>query len=389
ELTDIFTIQDQISRAITDALRIELVGGEVLVEAPTDNMDAYGVYLQARQIFLSRGSAGFEAGIGGLKNSIDLYERATELDPTFAEAWADLAAVMMLVPEYGTPGYSGTEHIPIARTAAERAINLKPTLSQAWAVKGFIDLGEYKFLDAETALTHALNLNANNASALLWLGQVNAAVGKHKEAIKFIERAIELSPNTGINYLFLLASLVADGQIEKANAIIEQRKGTSTGIDTQANVLLAIEDKNWQLAKEKAMELARLVISFTDEEQKIEYDQMIELNIRAFYEPEFREQAKAAFIEYDGNLTDFIFLTVQDAELTVEGLKLGRTNKGLGLIFTYLPFKRELFRNKIFRDYLFEIGLFDYWKSNQFPDICRALGEDDFECQDGEGNWPT
>ena len=106
EFTDIFAIQDEIANAIVKALTGELgMGSEkaVTVEAATENLDAYEMYLTARELFTKRDQ---------LPESIRLFQKAVELDPNFARAWAGLAAVEAVIYDYVFD--DGIDHFPLA-----------------------------------------------------------------------------------------------------------------------------------------------------------------------------------------------------------------------------------------------------------------------------------
>ena len=98
ELTDIFAIQEEIANAIVNALRDQLgsvqAAAPVTVHADTENVEAYQLYLKARELFIARRN---------LPESIRLFERVTQLDPNFARGWEGLAAVCRRFPELGDP----------------------------------------------------------------------------------------------------------------------------------------------------------------------------------------------------------------------------------------------------------------------------------------------
>ena len=130
EFVDIFAIQDEIANAIVQALTGELgMGGEkaVTVEAATENLDAYEMYLTARELFIKRDQ---------LPESIRLFRKAVELDPNFARAWAGLGAVEAVADEWIFG--DGIDHAPLAKVAAEKALSLNPDLSMPLAVLGLV-----------------------------------------------------------------------------------------------------------------------------------------------------------------------------------------------------------------------------------------------------------
>jgi TolB-like protein len=127
ELNDIFAIQDEIANAIVTALQRELGVGlqSVTVAAATENLDAYQLYLKARELFQVRQN---------LPTAISLFEQATILDPGYAKAWEGLAAAQSVGASWLVG--DGIDHRALAAAAADRALELDPSLSMPYAVKG-------------------------------------------------------------------------------------------------------------------------------------------------------------------------------------------------------------------------------------------------------------
>jgi TolB-like protein len=135
EMTDIFAIQDDISQAIARALELELgTSTKTGAEKPTDNLDAYNLYLQGRYFLAKRG----QDGDSPLLQAIDLFKQAVELDPEFSEAWSGMAFSIALVPGYGG-GISSIEAIRQTRNAANRAIALQAENAEAHAALGYTE----------------------------------------------------------------------------------------------------------------------------------------------------------------------------------------------------------------------------------------------------------
>src|SRR5207253_2253078 len=127
DLNDIFALQDEISRAIVDALKVKLLPEEkkAIERRGTDNVDAYNLYLMARQSY----ATGFEADGRRNEGIIRLCRRAVEIDPNYAEAWALIAMAEMLL--HSTSGRGGDGGL----AAAEQALELNGDLAEAHAVK--------------------------------------------------------------------------------------------------------------------------------------------------------------------------------------------------------------------------------------------------------------
>ena len=127
ELTDIFVIQDEIANAIVAALRGSLVpdarpASAVKVVADTGNMQAYELYLKARENFIARRD---------LPQTTDMFQRVVALDPKFARGWEGLAAVASVAPSWG---FKDRDYRTLSAQAADRALELDPSLSMPWAV---------------------------------------------------------------------------------------------------------------------------------------------------------------------------------------------------------------------------------------------------------------
>ncbi|HEU5312661.1 MAG TPA: hypothetical protein VFU08_02470 [Candidatus Udaeobacter sp.] len=113
KLTDIFGVESEIAKAIAEALQAKLTGGEqqALAVKPTNNSEAYDAYLRGLA-FETRTSASAD----DLEKAIRFYERAVQLDPAFALAWARLSRA-------NAQRYFGLDSTPARRDAAERALN--------------------------------------------------------------------------------------------------------------------------------------------------------------------------------------------------------------------------------------------------------------------------
>jgi TolB-like protein len=162
ELTDIFAIQDEIANAIVTALRGTIstanAATAVRVRADTQNLEAYELYLKARELFIARRD---------LPESVRLFERTVELDPQFARGWEGLASVASVMRSWG---FEDRDYVGIARGAAERALKLDGTLSTPWAALGQVK-SETIPVDWAGVLAlydRAIAADEHNGTAWLW-----------------------------------------------------------------------------------------------------------------------------------------------------------------------------------------------------------------------------
>lgn len=382
ELVDIFAIQDEIGLAIADVLQIELAGGEFGREAPTQNMEAYALYLQGHQLFLDRGAGVDPSRAGNLRRGIALLERAVALDPNFAEAWADVASSNIVLPTYLDDDYSVDVVAPSVIDAANRAISLNPELSQAWAVKGFIQLNQFQFQDAELALTRAVELNPKNDTAWLWLALHFATVGNHTKAYDAVREAIEISPDVTINYGVLGMVLHGRGDIIDAIGVLDQaikERGFEAGRADRA--LLGIWENDMERAREEIAVFSKRYKQSGGEALNEEMNAYM----NAYIDPSLRDAAYATLEKNMQQRTEYSTFfgayMLRDGEKIVQFFETTPVNKTFNLRRIYNPLVRPIFKQEIFRTYLIKIGLLDYWRNNGFPSFCRAVGSDDFMCE--------
>jgi TolB-like protein/Tfp pilus assembly protein PilF len=196
QLTDVFAIQSDVARQIATALKLTLTPGEKgqLEKQPTDNLEAYEYYL--------RGTAHFRRRQLERENdlAVRMYETAVDLDPDFAEAWAELARVRVRL--YFV--YGRTSELPLARAAVDRAMALAPELSETrMAVGDYYYYGQRDYARALEHYTFVQQEQPNNAQALASIGWIRRRQGKWEEAVAGLEAALELDPRHD-TYLFTL-----------------------------------------------------------------------------------------------------------------------------------------------------------------------------------------
>jgi TolB-like protein len=188
EMTDIFAVQDEISQAIVDVLKVKLArGGGPIVQRQTANPAAYQAYLEGRFHYQQLTPVDVVRGR-------DCFERAIELDPSYAAPHASLAECYIYSSSLQRTSIA--EGIARATAAAERAIQLDPSAADGYVARGFVR-GAYGFQWDEAARDYdrALQLNPDSSMAhyrrATWFCM---ATGKYEEALAEIQRSLELEP---------------------------------------------------------------------------------------------------------------------------------------------------------------------------------------------------
>ena len=186
ELKDVFELQEQLALAIVGELRGQLggVGDAAAVKAAvqggTTNPEAYQWYLQGR--FHAARDSEKEMGV-----ALTAYQKAVELDPDFALAWAGLGQVHMWDSGFSAePGQAGFKaHLANARKATDRALALAPKLPEALLVRALLQLNfDFDWKGAGETLHTALAVAPANPSLLMAAGNLAGAVVNRLRAIE-------------------------------------------------------------------------------------------------------------------------------------------------------------------------------------------------------------
>jgi eukaryotic-like serine/threonine-protein kinase len=190
DLTDVFAIQDEISRTIAGALRLRLVGrpDAALVEAGTTSLEAYNLYLKGRYHSSTR-------TLDGLKRAIGYFERAIQSDPLYAAAYAELGAAHAIRGFEEFPDLPPRETMPQAKHAVQRALQLDPSLGEGHAWLGVILwIYDWDPAAAEQELLRAIVLRPQYSYAHIWYAMLLSVAQREEESIRAINRARQLDP---------------------------------------------------------------------------------------------------------------------------------------------------------------------------------------------------
>jgi serine/threonine protein kinase/tetratricopeptide (TPR) repeat protein len=219
KLESVFGIQSDIAERIADALQMKLSQEEKdqLDKKPTENMEAYNLYLQGRWFWNRRTSE-------GMRKAIEYYNHAIAEDPRYALAYSGIADsyTMLGVWSFLAP----EEAHPKAKAAAMKAIELDDMLAEAHASLASVRASySWDWPDAEKEFKRALELNPNYAMARLWYGALYLKpLGQFEKAMKEVKLALDLDPLSPIiNYCvgdLLYTSRMYDQAIEAFQRVL-------------------------------------------------------------------------------------------------------------------------------------------------------------------------
>jgi adenylate cyclase len=235
-LEDIFAVQSEIARAIVGALEAELSRSEEvrIEQRPTENLEAYDLFLRGREAFYRYDVAGTEEAIRSLR-------RALELDPGFAMAQAWLARTFAI---YSFNHGAGQEWGDSAVAQGRAAVDRQPELSDAHTALGTALAVTGRYREAQAALERAMELNPGDWATWGNLGLVYTNRGQLDEAIRLTRRSLEReAARSQIAYGNLGSYYQHLGLYEQAEAALERAVGldpnhwTAQGVLAQVHII--------------------------------------------------------------------------------------------------------------------------------------------------------
>jgi TolB-like protein len=210
QLTDVFAIQDEISRAVVNSLRLNLKVGRRRYEA---SAEAYDLYLRARAlgVLLPNGN-----------RIVDLYERSIAKDASFAPAYAALAAVYVYrtgEDRVDWTGPSRAEEMSRMHEVINKAVQLDPMLAEAQEALGSVQARDAQWEQSEKSFRRALELDPNSSSTRIHFAQnLLLPLGRIEEALeqtRIAGKTDPLSPDVRTNMAY---TLISAGRFDEASA---------------------------------------------------------------------------------------------------------------------------------------------------------------------------
>ena len=187
--TDMFALQDSISRRVAQTLLSRLTSDEhrLLGSGAAIDSRAYDLYLRGRYHWNKRTRE-------GLETAVQYFEQATQIDRDFAAAYSGIADAYISMYDYGIlPAARAT---PRAREAAVRAVALDDRLAEAHSSLAHLALHDWQWTDAEREFERAVELNPSSASTHHWYALYLTTVGRVDDAVQAIQKAQQLDPTS-------------------------------------------------------------------------------------------------------------------------------------------------------------------------------------------------
>ncbi len=246
-MSDVLTLESEISREIADKLRLRLTGTEQerLTRRYTENPEAYQLYLKGLYHTRKYSKEGLEQGAA-------YFRQAIALDPNYALAYAGYSYNRGLAQDWVAPA---RETMPSAKAAAEKALQLDDNLDKAHTMLGDVYLFyDYNLPAAESELRRATQISPNDAFAHSFYGWYLISLKRFEEGIRESQLARELDPlSSETNFLLGQALYLARRYDQAINQL-------RTTIDLDPGLWVAHDELGW--AYQEQGDLARAIAEF-------------------------------------------------------------------------------------------------------------------------------
>jgi TolB-like protein/DNA-binding winged helix-turn-helix (wHTH) protein len=367
KLGDIFSIQDDIAKAVAAALSTRL-GDQRDALAGTQNVEAYDAYLV--------GTARLKVGSTERLRAIADLERAVALDPGYVQAWSTLAEAYYSAPQ-SLMELSEAEYTPKAQQALSRALELAPDSPRLLAQMTLMTISENRDwsvlerrLESTLDVAGASDFDANMAWAKFLMN-----VGRPREAVEPLKRAqraepLSQGPSIGLHDAYFLSGDTREAEAEnrRGAALAGESFLNDAGRVTRA---MAVRDRDAIrafLTKYPGPLNAALIAGLDDPAIAL-------AEIRRLYDtadPKMGATMWGAYGEFAAYFGD-------------QSLALALLNRAFGpgttLLVIWRPYMSELRHQPGFKDFVKKVRLVEYWRaSGKWGEFCRPKGEADFEC---------
>ncbi len=243
DLTDIFAVQDEISGAIVDALKVHLTDEKQLAATEQVDIEAYNWALQARHAVRLRTRESLEL-------ALRQYQKALDIAPDYADAWAGKALAVLLLRDDQYGSIPQKEAARQGQDYLDRAFALNPRLSVAHGVQALLygTLGKYE--ESLESIDRAIELNPSEGVWYMWKSQSLLSLGRVTEARMTLRKAYQTDPlHAAIRHNYM-RQLVDEKQFEAARGLTVP--GTSQNYFIEVSIALAQREpaRAWQVLEE-------------------------------------------------------------------------------------------------------------------------------------------
>lgn len=353
-MQNVLAIQDEIAARVARELRTELRAAPDTqtrsAAAGTENLEAYELYLRARELFVARAD---------LPRAVALARQSVDADPRFARGWELFAAASFA--QYGRPTIEATD-------AVDRALRLDNNLSLAHAIKGVMGNYEapYDWAASTAELERAVTLDPSNTTALLWLAIEMHKLGFLERSQTLLERCLAIDRAYNRCREHLMWVLHMRGQTDRA--MQEYRNLVAEGAPPDdAILLLAFIERGDEASVQQ-------VVASLENDQRLP-----EIVLDALRDPQSSRVAARQALRNWLRASNFNKRKVFSITLELGAYDMIYTGQG-SFFPLWLPEFPEYRQSGAFKHFVREMRIDEYWREHGFPPQCRPVGDADFTC---------
>jgi TolB-like protein/Tfp pilus assembly protein PilF len=377
KLDDVFAIQDEIARAIADALSTPLGLSEpVNPQRQTKDMEAYDKFLQARAYLAQRTPE-------NLRRAMELLTVAVDRDPGFANGWAALAQARALSSYYLN---DIPDPLRAAEEAARKALALDDTIAMAHSALADVLRDRRDWLAAEGEYARALKLSPAEAETHNQYAQMLLKLGRIDGALQHGLRACELEPLGWVPPTVVSLAYLSRGDLVQSRAFLDRSEKLSDrlrGFQSRMELMYALSRGDPDLAR-RALKLAQQA-TWSPGPPTPELIAALDQALAGF------QNSSAAPLDLGKTLKEFgpsgpmplsaVAAFVGQKEVAIDAIFLEAETSIIdipGLIWT--PVYRPLRSEPRFLELLRRMKMPEYWRVAGWSEFCRPKGDNDFEC---------
>jgi TolB-like protein len=364
KLENVFEIQEEISKAIAAELQVTL-GTTGKTAKPTENLEAWQLFLRGRHLYQNR-------GLAQVARAVELLKQAVELDPEFADAWANLAAANVVVGYNVEEGFE--EMYRDGKLAALRAIEIDPDNGFAHAVLGLVHQSALSWDEAMREYELAIRLNPNETNSLLWKGIALMSLGYINQAIAMFQQAERLDPVFTNVHNWLSLAYAMQGDAENVHRHIQKLERLDPDFSGFTWVNYEFSSGNLDTAEN---------LMRTQEVKRIGSDALVVATFSVLRDPKHKDEAVKVLLANEKlaewkDLTPYLWKigavkeTLANFRKQREKGRILRTANSLNIYWD--DYNRAQLSDPAMPAFFEANGMVDYWRKHGNPDYCRVDG---------------